>query len=179
MPKNKGKGGNKRRRGKSAAPQTRALEFKEDGQEYGQVIKVLGNGHMLLRCFDGVERNGRIRGKMMKRMWVRLSDIVLVGLRDYQDSQCDIIHKYNDDEARMLVKNGQIPAHAIQDEKDKADNGPGGIIFEDDSEEEAEEVHGRGIGFQRDVSMPDLGSSSEDEEEEDAAAAGDVDIDDI
>jgi len=70
MPKNKGKGGKNRRRGKNeneydftppprrCAPnvsflttnicsnEKRELTFKEDGQEYAQVLKMLGNGRL-------------------------------------------------------------------------------------------------------------------------------------
>jgi len=37
MPKNKGKGGKNRRRGKNENEEKRELIFKEDGQEYAQV----------------------------------------------------------------------------------------------------------------------------------------------
>ena len=35
-------------------------------------------------CFDGVKRLCHIRGKMRKKVWINQSDIVLLGLRDYQ-----------------------------------------------------------------------------------------------
>ena len=65
MPKNKGKGGKNRRRGKNENEETkRQLEFKEPGQEYSQVVRMLGNGRCECYCFDGVTRLGHIRGKM-------------------------------------------------------------------------------------------------------------------
>lgn len=43
MPKNKGKGGKNRRRGKNENDnEKRELTFKEEGQEYAQVVKMLG-----------------------------------------------------------------------------------------------------------------------------------------
>ena len=36
-------------------------------------------------------------------------DIVLLGLRDYQEDKVDIIHKYNADEARNLKAFGELP----------------------------------------------------------------------
>lgn len=63
MPKNKGKGGKNRRRGKNEnESEKRELVFKEDGQEYAQVIKMLGNGRLEAMCFDGVRRLCHIRG---------------------------------------------------------------------------------------------------------------------
>ena len=75
MPKNKGKGGKNRRRGKNENEETkRQLEFKEPGQEYSQVVRMLGNGRCECYCFDGVTRLGHIRGKMRKKVWVSAGD---------------------------------------------------------------------------------------------------------
>ncbi|KAI4890034.1 hypothetical protein NFI96_005355 [Prochilodus magdalenae] len=79
------KGGKNRRRGKNEnESEKRELVFKEDGQEYAQVIKMLGNGRLEALCFDGVKRLCHIRGKLRKKVWINTSDIILVGLRDYQ-----------------------------------------------------------------------------------------------
>merc|ERR1711998_20549 len=75
MPKNKGKGGKSRRRGKNEGDDKRELVFKEDGQEYAQVLTMLGNGRLEAQCFDGVKRMCHIRGKMRKRVWVRTAHL--------------------------------------------------------------------------------------------------------
>ena len=49
---------------------------------------------------------------MRKKVWVSAGDIVLVGLREYQDDKVDIIHKYNADEARNLKQYGELPETA-------------------------------------------------------------------
>jgi len=110
MPKNKGKGGKNRRRGKNENEGLkRELVFKEDGQEYAQVTKMLGNGRLEAMCFDGVKRLCHIRGKLRKKVWINQSDIILVGLRDYQDTKADVILKYSADEARNLKSYGEFP----------------------------------------------------------------------
>ena len=92
MPKNKGKGGKNRRRGKNENEGLkRELVFKEDGQEYAQVTKMLGNGRLEATCFDGIKRLCHIRGKLRKKVWINQSDIILVGLRDYQ--VCTTVNK--------------------------------------------------------------------------------------
>lgn len=48
----------------------RELTFKEDGQEYAQVIRMLGNGRLEAQCFDGQKRLCHIRGKLRKKVWV-------------------------------------------------------------------------------------------------------------
>lgn len=110
MPKNKGKGGKNRKRGKNEADDDkRELVFKEDGQEYAQVTRMLGNGRCEAICVDGTKRLCHIRGKMHKKVWIAAGDIVLVGLRDYQDDKADVILKYMNDEARLLKAYGELP----------------------------------------------------------------------
>lgn len=110
MPKNKGKGGKNRRRGKNENEGLkRELIFKEDGQEYAQVTKMLGNGRLEAMCFDGTKRLCHIRGKLRKKVWINTADIVLLGLRDYQDAKADVILKYSADEARNLKSYGEFP----------------------------------------------------------------------
>lgn len=110
MPKNKGKGGKNRRRGKNEnESEKRELVFKEDGQEYAQVTKMLGNGRLEALCFDGAKRLCHIRGKLRKKVWINAGDIILLGLRDYQDGKADVILRYNPDEARSLKAYGELP----------------------------------------------------------------------
>lgn len=109
----------------------REILFKDYGQEYAQITKMLGNGHCECQCYDDVIRLGNIRGKMRKRVWISVGDVVLCGLREYQDDKVDIIHKYTAEEVHNLKAMGEIPF-------DKADQ------ENDDSmaaEEEVEEVN--------------------------------------
>jgi len=111
MPKNKGKGGKSRRRGKNNNEDTkRVLVLKEEGQEYAQVIKMLGNGRLEAFCFDGKTRQCHIRGKLQKKVWINKEDIILVSLRDFQDDKCDVIMKYLPEEVQELKKKGHLPA---------------------------------------------------------------------
>jgi len=82
------------------------------GQEYAQVVKMLGNGRCECFCFDGVTRLGHIRGKMRKKVWITAGDIILVAKRDFQDEKVDIVHKYSADEARNLKQYGELPETA-------------------------------------------------------------------
>jgi len=151
MPKNKGKGGKNRRRGKNENEEKRELKFKEDGQEYAQVLRMLGNGRLEAFCFDGVKRLCHIRGKLRKKVWVNQGDIILVGLRDYQDAKADVILRYNAEEARNLKAYNELPETAKINETDTFEGGDDEIPFEfadtvpgqapgSDSEESEEEI---------------------------------------
>jgi len=138
MPKNKGKGGKKHKRGKGAENMLkRELVFKEDGQEYGQVLRMLGNGRLEAMCFDGTKRLCHIRGKMRKKVWVNLGDIVLISLRDFQDEKADVILKYTAEEARNLKTYGELPDNVKINETDLAGDGDlsdDGVEFDDDAD---------------------------------------------
>lgn len=115
----KGKGGKNRRRGKNDnGGQKRELILREEGQEYAQITKMLGNGRIEVACFDSIKRMGHIRGKLRKKVWMGQGDIILVSLRDFQDDQCDVVHKYNSDEARTLKNLGELPESAKINETD-------------------------------------------------------------
>ncbi|MEW5306867.1 MAG: hypothetical protein WDW38_005752 [Sanguina aurantia] len=131
MPKNKGKGGKNRKRGKNEnEEEKRELVYKEDGQEYAQVVRMLGNGRLEAQCIDGKKRLCHIRGKMRKKVWVASGDVVLVGLRDYQDEKADVIMKYTADEARVLKLYGELPEHIRINDTD--------VVFEGEHDENAE-----------------------------------------
>jgi translation initiation factor 1A len=114
MPKNKGKGGKNFKKGKKTneGETRRDLIFKEDGQEYAQVLRMLGDGRLALQCYDDVARTGLIRGTMRRRVWISTGDIVLIGLREFQADRADVIHKYTADEARNLQAFGELPVSA-------------------------------------------------------------------
>jgi translation initiation factor 1A len=121
MPK-KSKGGKNKRRGKNESLSKRELVFKEDGQEYAQVTRMLGNGRLEAYCFDGQKRQCHIRGQMKRRVWINNDDIILIGLRDYQDEKADVILKYTPDEVRALKEYGELPDNLKVNENDDDPN---------------------------------------------------------
>jgi translation initiation factor 1A len=71
--------------------------------------KMLGNDRLLVSCQDGNERLCRIRGKMKRRMWIRVGDIVLVSPWDFQsDKRGDIIWRYKRNQAEILRRKGYL-----------------------------------------------------------------------
>merc|ERR1712100_714406 len=161
MPKNKGKGGKSKRKGKNSGHEgsKRQLIMKVEGQEYAQVTKILGNCRVHCTCFDGVDRLCHVRGKFRRRVWINRDDIVLVGLRDYQDDKADIIHRYTLEEARTLKSLGELPAKARID-VDTTDYGDGDEL--DDRNEVAAQSY---LGLEG-LSDSDSEEGDEDEEEE-------------
>ena len=98
-----GKNAKKIKRSSVDDQSNRILEFKEDSQVYGKVLKLLGDSRFMVLCDDTKERLCIARGKMKKRIWINLNDIVLVSLRDFEPDKGDIIHKYNDIEYTLQI----------------------------------------------------------------------------
>jgi len=98
------------------------------------VTKMLGNGRLEALCFDGETRLCHIRGKLRKKVWINTGDIILVGLRDFQDNKADVIMKYNVEEARSLKAYGELPDTAKINETDGFGEGEDGVEFDFDDD---------------------------------------------
>ncbi|KAH9068511.1 hypothetical protein EDB83DRAFT_2222646 [Lactarius deliciosus] len=117
-------GGKNRRRGRNDDDK-RELVFREDGQDYAQVAKMLGNCRLEALCFDGEKRLAHIRRKMRKKC-----DIILLSLREFQDGKADVNVKYTADEARNLKAYGELPENAKINETDTFGEDEGECTFE-------------------------------------------------
>jgi translation initiation factor 1A len=75
----------------------------------GIAIKLLGYDRVLVKCQDGNERLCRIRGKMKRRVWIRVGDVVLVSPWDFQsDKRGDLIGRYTKAQAELLRRKGYL-----------------------------------------------------------------------
>ncbi len=81
-------------------------------QEYevlGISEKLLGYDRIMVRCQDGATRLCRIRGKMKRKVWIRLNDIVLVSPWDFQsDTRGDIFWRYRKNQTEQLRLKGYL-----------------------------------------------------------------------
>ena len=123
----------KRARKNQAADKHRDMPYREDGQTYGRVTQMLGNGRVLAQCDDGATRLCRIRGSMRKREWVRVGDTVLVALRSFQDDKADVVFKYEDAEVARLRRLGELAAAPQPAADDAVDDELADVVdFEED-----------------------------------------------
>ena len=71
------KGGKKYKKNKKDTTTIKVLiKRTTDTELYGRVTKICGNGRFTILCTDGIERLGIIRGKLRKRMWIVMNNIV-------------------------------------------------------------------------------------------------------
>lgn len=162
MPRNTTGGSNHKKSANHKKEFKREFLTKTDGQEYAQVLKMLGNGRITVFCFDGRERLGIIRGNMRKRVWVNQDDIILVGLRSFQDDKADVLHKYTNEEITRLRKMGYLPNKVKVDEDAKD-----GFSFDENIQEEDELV------------QPTRDMPSEESEDKDGSFSSEVDLESL
>ena len=75
----------------------------------GEAQKMLGYDRIMVKCQDGKERLCRVRGKLKRRAWIRLGDIVLVSPWDFQsDKRGDIFWRYRKNQTDFLRKKGYL-----------------------------------------------------------------------
>lgn len=49
-----------------------------DEEMFGRVIKMMGGENLMVKCQDKIVRVGRIRGKLKRRVWIRVNDVVII-----------------------------------------------------------------------------------------------------
>jgi translation initiation factor 1A len=86
-----------------------AIKAPQGNDILGIAKKMLGFDRIMVSCQDGNERLCRIRGKMKRRMWIRVGDVVLVSPWDFQsDKRGDIIWRYKRNQVDWLRKRGYL-----------------------------------------------------------------------
>jgi len=84
-----------------------ALHIPEENEVFGVAEKLLGFDRILVRCQDGAVRNCRIKGRMKRKVWIRLNDVVAVSPWDFQtDTRGDVVWRYKSNQVDWLRNNG-------------------------------------------------------------------------
>lgn len=118
--KNK-KGGNKTKKSKpDDFLNKRELIFKETGQEYAIVSKLLGNCNILVKILskDDKDLNNKesvahIRGKFRNRVYMRPGDLILASSREFEEGKFDVIHVFTSEEMRKLKNYHELPEDVV------------------------------------------------------------------
>ena len=83
----------------------------EEFEVLGIAERLLGNDRIMVRCLDGFTRICRIKGKMKRRAWIRVNDVVIVSPWDFQaETRGDIVYRYKRNQVDWLRNNGHEEA---------------------------------------------------------------------
>ena len=137
MPKNKGKGGKKNKRGKNKkgfGEIKRALQLPNDGERIARVIKALGSCRFRVFIYENSEDVNKsninkpqsreciakLRGSrsLRRKGWIKPESYVIISKREYATKQniVDIVHLYKDAETMELISQGYIPSNHSDNE---------------------------------------------------------------
>jgi translation initiation factor 1A len=122
----------------------RILEYKGPMEEYCKVSRALGDKRVMVVTVDGKEFIAHIPGKFKKKVWVGVNSVVIASRREFQNDKMDIIHVYENDEVKKLVKAGELPDSFLQSgveqikttENKEEEEGGFDIDFDSEAEEE-------------------------------------------
>lgn len=93
----------------------RILELRATMEEYAKVSKILGDKRVMVVLVDNQQIIAHIPGKFTKKkIWVNIDSVVLVSRREFENDKMDIIHLYDHDEVKKLVKMDEIPESFLQ-----------------------------------------------------------------
>lgn len=92
------------------------LRDPKENENYGLVKGAKGNGRFDIETPDGTTKMGILAGKHRKRMWINAGDIVLLGVWEFQEGKCSILHKYSEDHVQKLIEKREI-LHNFQKDK--------------------------------------------------------------
>jgi translation initiation factor 1A len=80
-----------------------------EGEVFAVAIEMLGADRIRGECDDGFTRICRVPGKMRKRVWIRLGDLILIKPWTVQsDERADIAWKYTRTQAAWLKRKGYL-----------------------------------------------------------------------
>ena len=81
----------------------------------GVVEQMVGGDKLRVKCDDGKERICRIPGKLRKRVWINVGDLVLVEPWIVQSNERgDIAFRYTHTQANWLKRKGYVKAISIE-----------------------------------------------------------------
>jgi translation initiation factor 1A len=98
-------------RGRFGSPQEGAVRVRRppEGIIFGIVLRMLGGNHIEAQCADGVKRMVRIPGKIRRRQWVRVGDVVAVEpWYGMDETKADLKARYKANEIRALERRGYL-----------------------------------------------------------------------
>ena len=127
------KGGNKSKKmGRKflSAPVDRRVRLaQEEGEIYGVVTKLLGNGMVYVNDPDGNERlvvmRNKFRGRGKRDNVVVQGGWVLIGEREFESCakpKHDLLEVYNDSEKNKLKKSGNVLLSRLKSDFDRNEN---------------------------------------------------------
>jgi len=105
----------KRRKKPTEEEEIARIRLPREGELLGIVELMLGSDKLRVQCEDGKERIVRIPGKLRKRVWIRVGDLILIQpWKVMSDRRADVVWRYTRTQAIWLQKKGHLKNISIE-----------------------------------------------------------------
>jgi len=89
---------------------SKKVRLAEGNQQFAVVMEMSGGSRMKALCEDGKTRMVRIGGKLKRRMWTRVNDLILIQPWPIQsDRKADLVYRYLPNERNWILRRDIIP----------------------------------------------------------------------
>ncbi len=92
------------------------LPRRKDGEQFALATQLVGGDQIRAVAEDGEERSCRIPGKMRKRVWIRVGDVIIIRAWDFQPSKADVVWRYLRFQKEHLKKRGLLQKLPLEEE---------------------------------------------------------------
>jgi len=80
----------------------------------GIINQRLGGKRVSVNCFDGKTRVCRVPGRLKRKLWLRVEDIIIVEPWELDNSKGDVLFKYEPTQVEWLKKKGYLKKEQIE-----------------------------------------------------------------
>lgn len=85
------------------------IRIPRSGEILGLAVEMVGASRIRVECEDGFNRLCRIPGKLKKRVWIKLGDLVMIEPWKVQSNErADIVWRYTRTQANWLKRKGYV-----------------------------------------------------------------------
>ena len=89
---------------------SKKVKLPSGNQQFAVVMEMSGGSRMKALCEDGKTRMVRIGGKLKRRMWTRINDLILIQPWVIQsDKKADLVYRYLPAQRMWMIRNNKIP----------------------------------------------------------------------
>jgi len=81
---------------------------RDNLEQFALVTQLMGTNQVKAVCEDGEEKQFRIPGKLLKKVWIREHDVIIVKLWDFQPTKGDVVWRYLGNQVEWLKRNGKL-----------------------------------------------------------------------
>jgi len=107
-------GKKKLKQSKAGSTERRAGKLPRGDQQFAVIREFSGGSRFVALCEDGKNRMVRIPGKLKRRMWCRVNDLVLIKPWPVQsDIKSDLVYRYLPAERKWLYRRDMVPEELV------------------------------------------------------------------